>query len=174
MSAFVELDYTRSQRRLIEWTDSRTKAAYALARGYSKTYAAEQAGVTRCTIYNWLDDPEFSMEVDRLTLMVDVAGRAERLREAMRILRARRLEDGSLQTEKDTLDWMKYVQSETDGAKIDLSKLAEYLAGESAQQGDGPSGLSGSSSSISAPQQLGPAIDVEAQAVVDDGDINPS
>jgi hypothetical protein len=125
MSTSIELDYTRLRRRQIEWTTVRTKAAYLLAKGYPKTYTAEQVGVTRATIYNWLDDPEFHMEVDRLTLMIDAASRAERMREVYRVLRAKRQEDGALRTDKDSLDWLKYAQSETDGVKLDLSKLTE-------------------------------------------------
>ena len=69
------------------------------------------------------------MEVDRLTLMIDVATRAERMRETYRVLRARRQPDGSLASDKDTLDWLKFAQSETDGVKLDISRL---LAAEDA------------------------------------------
>jgi hypothetical protein len=138
MSASYELDYTRAVRRQILWDKTRTKAASLLALGYDKQYVANEVEVSRGTIYNWLDDPEFAAEVDRLSVMLDVSSRAERLRIAMRIVRQRTDEDGNLHSEKDLLDWLKFAQSETDGAKIDLSKLAEMLAGESAQQADGP------------------------------------
>lgn len=175
MSVSYESDYARSVQRRIVWDKTRTRAASLLATGHAKSDVAEKVGVARATIYNWLDDPEFASEVDRLSTMMDVAGRAERLRDAMRVLRSLRDEDGVLRTEKDALDWLKYAQSETDGAKIDLSKLAELFAGENSQQGDsGPSG----------PAQLSPAIDIvisggseipQAQDEVDDDlTLNPS
>ena len=68
---------------------------------------------------------EFSAEVDRLSLMVDIAGRAERLRIAMRLVRAK-----GYQSDRDLLDWLKYAQSETDGVKLDLTKLAALVADE--------------------------------------------
>jgi hypothetical protein len=145
-----------------------------LALGYDKQYVANEVEVSRGTIYNWLDDPEFAAEVDRLSVMLDVSSRAERLRIAMRIVRQRTDEDGNLRSDKDLLDWLKFAQSETDGAKIDLSKLAELLAGESAQQGDGP-----------VTRQLQGVIEVDATSgsneqsraqdvVVDEDALNPS
>ena len=119
MSTSVELDYTRQLQRKLVWDKTRSAAAKLLAVGYDKQYVADQVEVARSTIYNWLDDPEFASEVDRLSTMVDVAGRAERLRDAMRVLRSKRDEQGVLKTDKDALDWLKYLQSETDGVKID-------------------------------------------------------
>lgn len=151
MSASYELDYTRAEQRKIVWDKTRNEAAKLLAVGYNKQYVADEVGVSRGTIYNWLDDPEFSAEVDRLSTMVDAASRAERLRHTMRVLRSLMDEDGVLRTDKDALDWLKYAQSETDGTKLDLSKLSELLAGESTQQ-----------TSPSAQAQLPPAIEVDA------------
>lgn len=129
MSVSYESDYARSLQRRITWDKTRSKAASLLAVGHNKQYVADQVGVTRMTIYNWLDDPEFAAEVDRLSTMMDIAGRAERLRDAMRVLRSMRDANGVLLTEKDALDWLKYAQSETDGAKLDFGKLTELLAG---------------------------------------------
>lgn len=153
MSASYELDYTRNLQRKIVWDKTRTKAAQLLAVGHNKQYVADEVGVSRATIYNWLDDPEFGAEVDRLSTMVDAASRAERLRDTMRVLRSLRDENGVLRTDKDALDWLKYAQSETDGTKLDMSKLMELLAGES---GDGPASNSGQQ------HQLPPAIEVDA------------
>lgn len=149
MSVSYEMDYTRATQRKILWDETRVKAATLLALGHSKSYVANEVEVTRATIYHWLDDPEFAGEVDRLSLMLGVASRAERLRIAMRIVRQRTDVEGNLTSEKDLLDWLKFAQSETDGAKIDLSKLAEMLAGESVAE-HGP------------PQQLGPATETTA------------
>jgi hypothetical protein len=125
------------QRKVI-WDETRSKAAGLLALGYPKTHVASEVGVTRNTIYAWLDDPEFAEEVDRLSLMTGVANRAERLRVAMRVIRSRLNEDGIPQSEKDVLEWLKFAQSETHGARLDFGKLAELLTGESSQQADGP------------------------------------
>jgi len=107
-----------------KWTEQRSTAAVALASGKTKIAAATEANVAEKTIYEWLKEPEFLAEVDRLSLMVDVASRAERLRLAMRVVRQKILEDGTLSTRADLLDWLKFAQSETDGVKLDLSKLA--------------------------------------------------
>jgi hypothetical protein len=54
--------------------------------------------------------------------MIDISSRAERLRMAMRVVRQKVREDGTLETEKDLLDWLKYAQSETTGIKLGFSK----------------------------------------------------
>ena len=182
MSTSYIADYTRAIQRQIVWDKTRTEAAKLLAVGYNKQYVADEVGVCRATIYNWLDDPEFACEVDRLSTMMDAASRAERLRQTMRVLRSLTNEDGVLRTDKDALDWLKYAQSETDGAKLDFSKLAELLSGENRQEQDGPSGLTTSSSSQS-PALLASAdsvIEVEASgpssssSQSDELDFNPS
>lgn len=61
-------------------------------------------------------------EVDRLSLMVDVSSRAERLRITMRAVR-QKTPGNKILTDKDLLDWLKFAQSETDGLKLDLAKL---------------------------------------------------
>jgi hypothetical protein len=150
MSTSYVSDYTRHQQQKIVWDKTRSRAASLLALGYNKQYVADDVGVCRATIYNWLDDPEFCLEVDRLSVMLDVSSRAERMRHVMRVIRSLMDENGVLCTEKDPLDWLKYAQSETDGAKIDLSKLAELLTGEhGAQVGEGEHVV----------QQLSPVID---------------
>jgi len=105
------------------WTKERTRAALALAEGQTQQQVADETGVSRRSICNWLCEPEFSAEVDRLSLMVGVSSRAERLRLAMRVVRAKTNGDVP-ETEKDLLDWLKFAQSETDGIKLDLTKLA--------------------------------------------------
>jgi transcriptional regulator with XRE-family HTH domain len=139
-----------SERYESFWNEQRGAAALGLAEGKSQLEVAQLVGVTDRTIRNWLDDDRFIAEIDRLSLMVGVASRAERLRLVNRLVKQKvRQEDGFIFTEKDLLDWLKFAQSETDGAKIDLSKLAELLAGESAAE-HGP------------PQQLGAAIETTA------------
>lgn len=68
---------------------------------------------------------EFSAEVDRLSLMVGIASRAERLRIAKRVIRQMVRDDNYVWTEKDLLDWLKFAQGETDGVKLDMAAIAE-------------------------------------------------
>lgn len=95
-----------------------------LAEGYKNSEVAQEIGVCERTIYRWKDNSEFSAEVDRLTHMVGIALRAERLRIAMRVVRSK-TKFSFPATEKDLLDWLKYAQSETDGVKLDLTSLLE-------------------------------------------------
>jgi transposase-like protein len=110
---------------VFRWTPKTRAVASALAEGKTRAQVAAEHGVGLRTIYRWLTDPEFAAEVDRLSLMVDVAGRAERMRIAMRAVRQRVRDDGTLDTEKDVLDWLKFAQSETDGLKLGLSGQLE-------------------------------------------------
>lgn len=141
--------------RPFQWNPQRSEAAVVLATGGTREEAAIAADCDRSTIFVWLKHPDFCAEVDRLSLMVSISSRAERLRHAMRVIKSRLNDEGVLQSEKDSLDWLKFAQSETDGAKIDLSKLAELLAGESGN---------GDVSNSVGPAQLLPAIDVEASS----------
>lgn len=111
-----------------QWNEKATKAALALAAGKTRKEAAFAAAIGERTLYRWLDDPAFSEEVDRLSLMTDIAGRAERLRIAKRVVRQMVKDDEAIKTEKDLLDWLKFAQSETDGVKLDLTALAEAQA----------------------------------------------
>jgi hypothetical protein len=54
--------------------------------------------------------------------MIDISSRAERLRMAMRAVRQKVREDGTVETDKDVLDWLKYVQSETTGIRLGFSR----------------------------------------------------
>jgi hypothetical protein len=108
-----------------EWTAKKETAAISLAKGETQKQAAELAGVTDRAIRKWLAVPEFSEEVDRLSLMIEVASRAHRLRIANRVIRQMVREGETIPTAKDLLDWLKYAQGETDGVKLDLMKLLD-------------------------------------------------
>ncbi len=108
-----------------EWTSKREIAALTLARGETRAAAAEAAGVSERSVYTWLNAPEFAEEVDRLTLMVDVASRAHRLRIANRVIRQFVKDGEDIPTSKDLLEWLKYAQGETDGVKLDMAMLLE-------------------------------------------------
>jgi predicted GIY-YIG superfamily endonuclease/predicted transcriptional regulator len=111
------------------WNDQRSRAAVLLASGATRNEVATECGVNRQTIFNWLHHPDFSAEIDRLSLMIGIASRAERLRLAMRVLKSK-MKDGVLQSDKDALEWLKFAQSETDGVKLDLTKLAALAQNE--------------------------------------------
>lgn len=149
-----------------QWNERRNEAAALLAIGKTYEETAGAVNVTKKTIYNWMQDMEFAAEVDRLSLMVGIASRAQRLRWLNRTIANRINPDGSLQTDKDVVDLLKIAISETDGAKLDFSKLAELLTGESgdAVESSGPGLLSPSSSEV-----------IETTATSnDDGLLNPS
>lgn len=107
---------------VFRWTKNRERAAFSLADGDKVREAADIAGVSERTVYRWQNNDEFQIEVDRLTHMTGVATRAERLRVAKRAVKAR-MENQYPQTKADLLDWLKYLQSETDGVKLDMSAL---------------------------------------------------
>ena len=112
-----------------KWNPNKDQAALMLAQGYTNKEVALSVGVVERTIERWRAENEFMSEVDRLTLMSDIAGRAERLRIAMRAVR-QGLNRQYVVTNKDVLDWLKFVQSETDGAKLDLTALLENYTAE--------------------------------------------
>lgn len=109
------------------WNEQRSQAAVLLASGATRDEAADEVQVHRQTIFNWLKHPDFAAEIDRLSLMIGIASRAERLRLAMRVIKTK-MKDGVLQSDKDALEWLKFAQSETDGVKLDLGKLAASFA----------------------------------------------
>lgn len=114
-------------RKMVDfrWTEKAERAAIELANGATREEAAIAAGIGEATLYRWLKLPVFSEEVDRLTFLTGVAHKAERLRLAKRVI-------ANLQTftEKDLLDWLKFVQSETDGIKLDLTDLRAALVAD--------------------------------------------
>lgn len=110
-----------------KWTERATKAALALAEGKTRAQVIRETAVPERTLYNWLANPDFGAEVDRLTLMTGIAGRAARLRIAKRLVE-QKISEEAVQSDRDLLDWLKYAQSETDGIKLDLTTLLEALA----------------------------------------------
>lgn len=117
-----------------KWTRNRDIAAVSLADGDTQIEAAEKAGVTTRTIRNWLSKDEFSIEVDRLTLMMGVSTRAKRLQIVKRVIRGRVENTEYPMSKADLLDWLKFAQSETDGIKLDL---AAFFAAAASVAGSG-------------------------------------
>lgn len=107
------------------WSEKVTNAAILFAEGYSLVETASKSGVSERSLTRLRALPEFMNEVVRLTYMVGVANRAHRLQLVNRVIRQKMQMDGTIDTDKDALEWMKFAQSETDGAKIDLTKLFE-------------------------------------------------
>ena len=114
------------------WNKLRSDVALYLAQGYTWKETSAQYEISEMSIAAWKRHPDFAAEVDRLSLMMDVAGRAYRLRLAMRVIREKGFE-----SERDLLDWLKYAQSETDGVKLDLTKLAAALGDDAPPVADG-------------------------------------
>lgn len=124
---------------VFRWSERAQNAAIALAEGKMRKTVCQEFNIPERTLYNWLRDPEFSAEVDRLSLMVGVASRAERLRIAKRIVQQRiREQDGFVHSEKDLLEWLKFAQSETDGIKLDLATLIDAAASVAGSGSGGP------------------------------------
>jgi hypothetical protein len=123
-----------------KWTANTSAAAIALADGETQRAVAKALDINEKTVWRWMKDPEFAAEVDRLTLMMGIASRAERLRIAKRLIR-QRVQDEHIESDKDLLDWLKFAQSETDGIKLDLPQLAAFLAAAAPLAGGGPGGV---------------------------------
>src|SRR5689334_3338666 len=123
-----------------QWDETRNQAAILLADGLSQLAVAKAVRRSPRTIYTWLQHPDFSAEVDKLTLMMGIASRAERLRIAKRVVR-QRVQDEHVDSDKDLLDWLKFAQSETDGIKLDLAQLAAFLTASAPLAGGGSTGL---------------------------------
>lgn len=121
-----------------QWSQKKGAVALALAEGYTQQEVAEREGVPDRTIRSWLAASEFSEEVDRLSLMMGIAARAERLRIAQRIVREK-MSHGILASDKDLLDWLKFAQSETDGIKLDLT--AAIMGHETSMANSGSGGM---------------------------------
>ena len=118
-----------------QWTPKRNEAAIMLADGFTIDETAESVGVSSRTIKRWKSDIEFAVEVDRLSLMVGIANRGERLRIAKRIIRNK--VDPVLKTQKDLLEWLKYAQSETDGVKLDFTAFFDTATSVAGSGQDG-------------------------------------
>lgn len=118
-----------------EWEEPRYSVVIDLAQGFSAEETATKFGISPRTIYRWKNHPDFIAELDRLSLMVDIASRAERLRMAMRMVR-----QIGYKTNKDLLEWLKYAQGETDGVKLDLTKLSAAFGADEESVAESGSG----------------------------------
>lgn len=139
-----------TNRRIVaafEWTEQRSRAAVALAEGKTQKQVAQEVEAGERTLRDWLANPDFAAEVDRLSLMVNVSSRAERLRIAMRVVRQKVVNE-KIDTDKDLLEWLKFAQSETDGIKLQLTQLAALGEDETLMAARGQVGESGESETV--------------------------
>lgn len=104
-----------------KWTKKKNEVALLLGDGFTIKDASEKAGISTRTIDYWKSNNEFQTEVDRLSHMVGMASKAERLRLVKRIVRQKL--ESPRPTARDLLDWLKFVSAETDGIKLDLTAL---------------------------------------------------
>jgi hypothetical protein len=126
----VEKKYTKLTP--FKWNTKRDLIAEMLAAGETIKVTAKTAGVSESTIKKYKARSDFREEVDRLSLMVDIASRASRVRMAKRIIREREQEVERVNNQigkgqsvkpmflsnKDILDWLKYIKSETEDARL--------------------------------------------------------
>ena len=111
-----------------QWTAKRTAVAQYRAEGYTQQEAADMAGVSVRSVIRWEKLPEFSEEVDRLVLMMGVALKSERVKIAKRAVRkVMEGEKWMVTSDGGVLPWLKYMQGETDGIKLDLTRLLDAL-----------------------------------------------
>ena len=96
-----------------------------MAEGDTEQQAADKAHRSKRTITRWKAIPEFEIEVNRLTFMIDVATRAGRLRIANKVVKGRIENTQYPQSRADLLDWLKFIQGETDGINLNLASLLE-------------------------------------------------
>lgn len=108
------------------WDKIKIDVSLGLAEGRTIVELARENKLSERTINRWNLQPEFSEEVDRLTLMIGIASRAERLRIVKQLVRERITgAGGKIPSDKDLLDWLKFAQSETDGIRLGLTTFAE-------------------------------------------------
>lgn len=110
-----------------KWTPEKYNAVMWLADGYTWQETANEVGVDKRTICNWMQNPEFSAELDEFTVMFTLASKAERVRVMKRIIRQKINEDGTYQTKADLIDWMKLLKDEIGSLSLGLAeKPANY------------------------------------------------
>lgn len=115
-------------------------AAYVLGDGYTVAQAAQAADVTERTVYRWKHDVDFMQLVDTVTLTTGLANKAERIREAKRIVReveAWRKQHDKVVSGKDILDWLKYIRDEQEGLRLFSDEQLEQFANAIIHAGSG-------------------------------------
>ena len=113
-----------------KWTKNRSMLAEAIADGRTIREAAKIVGIPERTAYRWNSYPEFIEEVDRLTLMLGIASKAERIRITKRVVREK-MRGEIIMTKKDILEWLEFAAKETDEIRLNLADLiGSFLTAE--------------------------------------------
>ena len=114
------------------WNEKRDKAAALLAQGYPKTHVAREVGVDRTTIYRWMDEDDFQLAIDELSLMLGIASKAYRLRLMNQALQQFIDKNGEIDISGFTLlDLLKEARMQTEGVKLGIvSELAPLIEEE--------------------------------------------
>lgn len=117
------------------WNPRRAQAAVDLANGYTWSQVEDRVGISETQLWRWTRHPEFSAEVDRLSLLAGVAGKAARVRLLKSAINQQISEDGKIDTKKDILDWLKLLRDEMSGLEERaLDQLFEQLTGHAGEQ----------------------------------------
>jgi hypothetical protein len=93
-------------------TISQEMAASLIATGKTKRETAALVGIAESTLYRWLQEPEFQVEVDRLTYLTGMAVKAARVRAIKRLIESKLDDDEILDTKTDVFQWMKLLREE--------------------------------------------------------------
>lgn len=99
--------------QVMDLTGLQIKAIELLAGGMSTNEVGEEIERDGSTIRRWRQDPKFANQLELAILNQGASLRAERIRLAKKMLR----KIGTENTKADPVDILRYIQSETDGAK---------------------------------------------------------
>lgn len=95
------------------WDDVKLKVAEAIAKGdRSLNEILTECGVSERTVYRWKKHPEFQRKVDEIIQDIDIAQKAERIKIAKKVIKQKLEHDKNKLSNKDILDWLKYVGEE--------------------------------------------------------------
>lgn len=118
----------RKGRKGWTWSKKKLEIAGLIADGrLTIEDIAKKYGLSSRTIYRWQNQPEFNEKVGQLVLSTDIALKSERIRIARRIVREK-LREGS---QKDLLDWLKYIHEE-------IKEMKEEAQEAPSQEGSSP------------------------------------
>jgi len=128
------------QNNVFQWTQAQSDAAVMLATGTPKKHIIEQLGIARTTLWNWEQNPVFSIEVDKLSLMHGLASKAYRMRMIQEAVKSFKNKDDSWNTTGTTLlEWIKEARMQMEGVSLNIvSQLATFIEQTGLVDGAGP------------------------------------
>lgn len=116
---------TTSPLAVTDLTEEQRAAIEMLGEGIPATQTAKALGIAASTVQTWKRKPGFRMELDRRTLQLGMSRKAERIRFAQQAIeQARDKDTGMINTQKDPLEWLKYIAHET-GQWFSNSEVAQ-------------------------------------------------